>query len=323
MHYEDDPFAQPPSGASPDGAQEKGASVPPRHGPRGVAERGFGWGALLISALLAILSLAAGVWLTDFVSDLMAREGWLGWTAFGLVAIAGLAALALALRELAGLLRLRKLAGLRRRADEALRQDDRKLARRVLKELEALYQGRDDTRWALEQLARHRNSVLEARDTLTLADRELGEALDAKARATVAESAKRVSVLTALSPSPALDMMFVAYQSLAMLRRLAELYGGQPGFFGLMRLARRVITHIVVTGGIALTLDLAQDMISKRLVGMVAGRLGEGVFNGALTVRLGLAAIDVCRPLPHIETKPANARSILAELIATTQKAGQ
>jgi len=332
--YEDDPFANfararadaagddPGSGTNPDA----GGAVPPGdpgedarapRAPRGVAERGNGWGALALSALSGIVMLALGLWVTDFVTELMAREGWLGWLAFALVAALALAALMLALREVVGLMRLRRLAHVRSRADEAVRQGERRIAQAVLTDLANLYDGRDDMQWALANLKRHRQGVLEAHDLMALADRELAATLDGPARAIVAETAKRVSVLTALSPSPALDMAFVAYQTLHMMRRLAALYGGQPGFFGLIRLARRVISHIIVTGGIALTLDLAQDMIGKRVVGMVAGRLGEGLFNGALTARLGLAAMNVCRPLPHLETRPPNIRAIIGELTAT------
>ena len=42
----------------------------------------------------------------------------------------------------------------------------------------------------------------------------------------------------------------------------------------------------------------------------VSSKLGEGAFNGALTARLGVAALSVCRPLPFIEAKPPRSRHI-------------
>lgn len=276
--------------------------------------RRMGWGAVFLSAVSALLVMATGLWASNLVADLMVREGWLGWLAFGAFVIASFAALMLAAREVYGLLRLRKLSRIRSNAEAALRQGAESQARGVLRNLIRLYSGRDDTEIAVRHLRQYAGGIHSAEELLRLADRELGEALDPQARANVAQSARRVSVLTALSPGAVLDMIFVAAETLAMMRRLSQLYGGRPGFFGLLRLARRVISHIIITGGLAFTLDLAQDVFGKRIAGVVAGRLGEGFFNGALTARLGLAAINVCRPLPFLDAKPPNLRAIIGEL---------
>ena len=47
-------------------------------------------------------------------------------------------------------------------------------------------------------------------------------------------------------------------------------------------------------------------------------RLGEGAFNGALTARIGAAAVEVCRPLPFIAAPPIRARDMLAEAFRRT-----
>jgi len=81
-----------------------------------------------------------------------------------------------------------------------------------------------------------------------------------------------------------------------------------------------VITHIVLTGGVAVTVDLAQDILGKHFAKMVAGRLGEGVFNGALTARLGVAAIEVIRPVPYVATKPPGIRAIIWEIAGSIRR---
>jgi putative membrane protein len=43
----------------------------------------------------------------------------------------------------------------------------------------------------------------------------------------------------------------------------------------------------------------------------LSARFGEGAVNGILTGRIGLAAIEVCRPIP----KPASARESLPQLL--------
>ena len=44
--------------------------------------------------------------------------------------------------------------------------------------------------------------------------------------------------------------------------------------------------------------SLIQQMLGHGVAAKLSHRLGEGILNGLLTARLGLAAIDVTRPLP-------------------------
>jgi putative membrane protein len=138
--------------------------------------------------------------------------------------------------------------------------------------------------------------------------------LDPQARAIVATAAKRVSVVTAVSPAALVDMLFVGGQNLRMLRRLATLYGARPGTLSLLKLARMVLTHIVLTGGIALGDDVIHQLVGHGLTAKLSARLGEGLFNGALTTRIGLATIDVCRPLPYIDVPRPRFRELVAEV---------
>jgi putative membrane protein len=122
--------------------------------------------------------------------------------------------------------------------------------------------------------------------------------LDREAVRLVSAAAKRVSVVTAVSPRALIDMGFVLITTLTLIRRLAFLYGGRPGTLGLIRLVRLSIGHLAVTGGLAAGDSLIQQVFGHGLAAKLSARLGEGVLNGLLTARLGLAAIEVTRPLP-------------------------
>jgi putative membrane protein len=130
--------------------------------------------------------------------------------------------------------------------------------------------------------------------------------LDAEARRIVSSAAKRVSVVTAVSPRAAVDMIFVLVNALRMVRQLAGLYGARPGALGVIRLLRQVVSHLAVTGGVAVTDSLLQQVIGHGLAARLSARLGEGMVNGLLTARLGLLTIDLVRPLPfHELPRPA------------------
>ena len=134
-----------------------------------------------------------------------------------------------------------------------------------------------------------------------LAERDLIAPLDRDARRIVLASAKRVSVVTALSPIASIAVTYVLIENLRMLRALAALYGGRPGIVGAFKLARMVATHMIATCGVALTDDLLGQFLGQDVLRRVSRRLGEGAFNGAMTARIGTAAIEVTRPLPFIE----------------------
>jgi len=277
-------------------------------------QRGLKWGSLLAIALTGLVGMAASAWVSDLVTSLFSRQDWIGWASLGLLGLATLAALMIALREVWGLFALRRLGRLREDAESAARHDDKTQAKKLSHDLKGLYGSRAELSWASARLGEHEDAIMSARERLILCERELIRPLDAEARTIVAATAKRVSVITAISPAALLDMVIVAVQNLRMLRLLATLYGARPGTIGLIKLARMVVAHIVLTGGIALGDDLIQQLIGHRLMAKLSARLGEGLFNGALTARIGLAAIEVCRPLPYLEVKQPRLRDLIAEI---------
>jgi len=284
--------------------------------PLPVRRKRFSWSRLFFGAVAGILSLAVGLWLDQLVRDLFARDDWLGWLALTLVALAGVAAVAVILREVAGLIWLRRVDRLRRRADAAAASDNRPEAEAVVAGLLKLYADRSDLSPGRRSTESRADDVIDGRDRLVLAEADLLAPLDEAARRLVSDAAARVSVVTAVSPRAAVDLIFVTIATLGLIRRLAALYGGRPGFFGLARLTRLVITHLAVTGSIALGDGLTQQLIGHGLAAKLSARLGEGVINGLLTARVGIAAIDVCRPLPFIERRRPSVSEVMAGIRA-------
>jgi putative membrane protein len=109
--------------------------------------------------------------------------------------------------------------------------------------------------------------------------------------------------------------------ALTVVRRLAYLYGGRPGTLGLIRLMREVIAHLVLTGGMAAGDSLIQQVLGHGIAAKVSARLGEGVLNGLLTARLGLAAIEVTRPLRFAALPPPTLTDVAGNLLRGRGKA--
>jgi len=102
------------------------------------------------------------------------------------------------------------------------------------------------------------------------------------------------------------DVFTALTANLRMIRRIAEVYGGRAGVLGSWRITRTVLAHLVATGAVAVGDDLIGSVAGGGVLSRVSRRFGEGVINGALTARVGVAAIEVCRPLPFVATaRPA------------------
>lgn len=281
---------------------------------------------LLLAALGGLVSLALGLAVERLVADLFETAAWLGWTALALVALAAAALAGLVTRELRGVFRERRIERLRQDAIDAIAVRDHEGAKAIAREVARLYAGRTalagrGMRHAGPGVADVEDEIMDADDRLGLAERTLVAPLDEAARRAVAAAAKQVSVVTALSPRAIVDVAFVVYAAVKLLGRIARIYGGRPGLLGFLRLARAALNHLVVTGGVAVGDSLLQHAVGLGLATRISAKLGEGMLNGLMTARFGLAAIEVCRPLPFIRETPPKLGDVAGELMSRAGEA--
>jgi len=248
--------------------------------------------------LLATISFFVGLAAWNTVTSLIASQPILGYVATALVSALMLILLAIAVREAAAFRRLQRIDATQEAARSARVHDNLGEAREVVQRVQALYLRRDDTRWGRDRLAERASDVLDASGLLDLAEREVVGPLDQAALKEVQASARQVATVTALVPLALADVMAALTANLRMIRRIAEVYGGRSGTLGSWRLTRAVLSHLVATGAVAVGDDLLGSIAGGSILGKLSRRFGEGLINGALTVRVGVAAMEVCRPMP-------------------------
>ncbi len=255
---------------------------------------------LFLNSGVALLSFLLGVAALRFFADLLDRYPLLGWLGIGLIGVFALASLAMAWREYRAWSRLAAIDRIGRDAGAALASGDLAEAREVSARLSRLYAGRPEMGVGRAHLARHGDEAFEARDLLALAETALLTDLDRQARREIEAAARTVAAATALIPLALVDVAAALVANMRMIRRMAEIYGGRAGSVGGWRLARTVMAHLIATGAVAAGDDLVQTVVGGGLMAKLSRRFGEGVVNGALTARVGIAAMEVCRPLPFI-----------------------
>lgn len=273
---------------------EADETAPPPPAPR----RRSRLGAIFFGAAGLLVSLAIGLSLDGLIRSLFERAEWLGWVGAGLAAIAAAALVVILIREAMALSRLSSVENLNRRAMDARDRRDPKAARKLVDDLSGFLASRPQTAAGRRMLDELRQDVIDGPDLIRLAETELLAPLDAEARHLILDAGKRVSMVTAVSPRAAVDLLYVLYENGRLVRRLAELYGARPGALGFLRLARGVLAHLALTGSMAAGDTLVQQLVGHGLAARLSAKLGEGVVNGMMTVRIGVAAMDTVRPLP-------------------------
>jgi putative membrane protein len=301
-----DPFIIPADELAPSTATPDDAPPPPDEAIEGaamqqvtrLAARRSRGGSLFWTVAGSLLTLVVSIAAYDYLTALLARYPLLGMIALALTALLALLVLLQVIRELWAFRRLARIDDFRAEAAAVHATADRDAALRLARRLAGFYAGRPELRWNRERLAEQEEAVLDADALLELAERNLLAPLDARARREIEAASRIVAAATAIVPLALIDVLTALSQNVRMVRRIAEVYGAHAGFFGSWRLLRMVATHLLATGAVAVGDDLIGSVAGGHVLARISRRFGEGVVNGALTARVGIAAMDVCRPLP-------------------------
>lgn len=272
------------------------------------------WLRWALGGLVGLFALALGVDAVLLVQELAEISFALAGLATALLLLAVGAMAGFTWREMRAIARLGRIDDIRTAAERALAGADRGAADSVLADLQALYGRRRDLAWSCARFRERRADVLDAEDALVLFEHEVLKPLDRQASAAIGRTAQMTAVFTAISPFASVDIMLTAWRNLALIREIASLYGGRPGLFGSVRLLRRVLLHLALTGGMEASDGLASEMMGGGMAAKLSTRLGEGVINGLLTARVGIATMKYCRPLPYLEAPKPSIREMAGRI---------
>ena len=201
------------------------------------------------SALGGLVSLGTGLATTRADRGAVRARRWLGRSARCWPRSRCSRCSSFARREIAGLFRLASIEKLRARAEAALAERRPRRGARDRARTDRQARRNAAARARRGELEAHLTEIIDGRDLLHIAERAPDGAARREAAQLVARTATRVSVVTAVSPRAAVDIAFVLFAALGMIRRLAALYGGRPGMLGLIRLVRHIIAHLPSPAG--------------------------------------------------------------------------
>jgi len=226
----------------------------------------------------------------------------------------------------------RRLWRLRQRAHE--RDEARDLMQshgtghgRVFCQKLAKQAGLDQSHPALQRWYAAIHETQNDREVVSLYAHLVQPVLDSQARREISRSAAESTLMIAVSPLALVDMAFIAWRNLRLINRIAALYGIELGYYSRLRLFRLVLLNMAFAGASELVREVGMDWMSQDLAARLSARAAQGIGAGLLTARLGIKAMELCRPLPWTaEDKPRLGdfrRELIGQLKETLNKKPQ
>lgn len=288
------------------------AELPPRRRRRA--------GVWLAGAVAALVAVALGFDTVDLLQRAFAASSALGTLVAAVVAVAGVSLIKMLADELRSLRRLRAIEGLRLEAARLTANGNHGEAGIFAGEVAALYADRSDLTVPLDRLRQSLTDAHNDREVVQLIDRQVLEVLDRRAYQMVLRAARDTAIATALSPAAVIDLAVVLWRNLKLVREIATMFGGRPGYVGSLRLLRRMLANLAVAGLAESANHVAVDALGGTIAAAISTRVGQGVINGLLTARVGVTAMHLCRPVEYrLDNRPSLKR-IRGELMSVSKQ---
>ncbi|AIL32536.1 TIGR01620 family protein [Basilea psittacipulmonis] len=152
------------------------------------------------------------------------------------------------------------------------------------------------------------NEYHQAMDVLQLFSQIVLEPFDQKVLKGVHERAATDAVVVAVSPYPLIDMLFVCWRNIRLMKWVTSQYGMNLGYIARIKLYRYALFNVAVVG-VSESIDQFTDvsyLISHGILGKFSTKVMQGMGMGYLSARLGVKAMQFARPLPFTQkNKPS------------------
>lgn len=263
-------------------------------------------------ALFGVSVVAQGI---QWLHTAWLQQDWIalgGGVAGGLMVFAGIGSV---VGEWRRLYRLRQRAEERDEARELLHSHGLGKGREFCEKL-AQQAGLDQGHPALQRWQASLHETQNDREVVALYAKLVQPVLDNQARREISRSAAESALMIAVSPLALVDMAFIAWRNIRLINRIAALYGIELGYFSRIRLFRLVLLNIAFAGAAELVREVGMDWMSQDIAARLSARAAQGIGTGLLTARLGIKAMELCRPLPWLEDDKPKLGDFRGQLIA-------
>jgi len=269
---------------------------------------GFLGGLLVFLLILDAWYFVAGQFVHSFMLGFLA-----------LVLVGGITATAsfLTWRSYRNIQKLRTVSALQQEGTRIMENNGYGEALHYINRVGHFYDDRPEVKARLERFyLTSLNDSLHDRELCELFSTQVMHELDQKAYKIVLQRSKETALMVMISPVAIIDTVLTLWRNVRMIRDIATLYRGRPGFFGSLGLVTMVIQNMVYADVSELLADVVTDTLGNTVLSAVSTQAAQGVGSGILTARLGLRTMQVCRPIPFTEEERPRLKMIRREIFS-------
>lgn len=234
---------------------------------------------------------------------------------FLLAVVAGLG-LRLVYRYIKDSENLSVLGDIQDKADRLIEGNDFGQAAHFIEELRSFYQGKPQAEYferCIQQLPDYSND----REALQHINTIFIKPLDEEAIRRISDYCVQSGVVVALSPWASLDMFFSLWRSVRMVDDIGQVYGVRPSLPNRLRLLRKVMHQLLFVGATELVMDTAMaEMGIQSLGAKLSVRAGQGLGAGFYTAKIGVAAMQVSRPIAFKTNEKPKLSRVAGEMVS-------
>lgn len=264
---------------------------------------------------LAVI-VASIVELVMFVIEITRNSDWLGAVWLGLFGVALLFFITMFLSELKGLKELKRQNELKVTSDKITNSPTIGLAEshclNLASRLPQSYQ------FLVANWQSSLDDIHNDHEIMCLFEHNVLTPIDKIAIKQVTNNASAAGVMIAVSPFAMLDMFIVLWRNIRLMNQVSEIYGLHLGYWGRVKLIRNIFNNMVYAGAAEILSDAGNYALGAGITGKLSTRVAQGLGAGVLTSRIGIKAMEQCRPLSwSADNKPGIAnisKQLLTEL---------
>lgn len=154
-----------------------------------------------------------------------------------------------------------------------------------------------------------------SQEVLFLFSQNVLQPIDKQVKKLISQSAAENAVIVALSPLAIVDVLMMAWRNIALVNKITRAYGMELGYFSRLKLFKMVLTNMVFAGATEIATDVGMDFFSQNLTAKLSMRAAQGIGVGLLTARLGIKAMEFCRPVAFTQNERPKLSVVRQELL--------